>query len=184
MLKRLPEFKDAEIIRTRDQSILDTCDIVVDVGAVYDHSKRRYDHHQKTFTDTMKTLVQGKAWETKLSSAGLVYVHYGREVIAQILQTKDQQLLDKMYDKVYEKFVEEVDANDNGIATHDGPPRYAVTTTIASRVAGYRPAWNDENQDFDAGFYKAMDMVSKVQDNYVKSSIEINRQSLNKLMVF
>jgi len=168
MLKRLPEFKDAEIIRTRDQTVLDTCDIVVDVGAVYDHSKRRYDHHQKTFTDTMKTLVQGKAWETKLSSAGLVYVHYGREVIAQILQTKDQQLLDKMYDKVYEKFVEEVDANDNGIATHDGPPRYAVTTTIASRVAGYRPAWNDENQDFDAGFYKAMDMVSKEFEDRVR----------------
>merc|ERR1712029_963210 len=125
-------------------------------------------HHQKTFSDSMKTLVNGKTWETKLSSAGLVYVHYGREVLASILQTKDQELLDKVYDKIYEKFVEEVDANDNGIATHDGPPRYAVTTTLASRVAGLRPAWNDPHQDFDAGFYKAMDMVSKEFEDRVK----------------
>jgi len=173
MLKQLPEYSDAEIVRTRDQGVLDGCDIVVDVGAVYDHSKRRYDHHQKTFSDSMKTLVNGKTWETKLSSAGLVYVHYGREVLASILQTKDQELLDKMYDKIYEKFVEEVDANDNGIATHDGPPRYAVTTTLASRVAGLRPAWNDPHQDFDAGFYKAMDMVSKEFEDRVRFFAEV-----------
>lgn len=173
MLKRLPEFSDADIVRSRDPAVLDGCDIVVDVGGVYDHGKKRYDHHQKTFSDTMKTLVQGKEWETKLSSAGLVYVHYGREVIASILQTKDQQLLDKMYDKIYDKFIEEVDANDNGIATHDGPPRYAVTTTLASRVAGLRPAWNDTVQDFDAGFYKAMDMVSKEFEDRVRFYAEV-----------
>ena len=68
MLRVLPQFKDAEIVRSRDPAVLDACDIVVDVGAVYDHSKLRYDHHQKTFTDCMKTVVPGKTWETKLSS--------------------------------------------------------------------------------------------------------------------
>ena len=33
--------------RSRDMKILDTCDIVVDVGGVYDHSKKRYDHHMR-----------------------------------------------------------------------------------------------------------------------------------------
>ena len=47
--------------------------------------------------------------------------------------------------------MEEVDANDNGIATHDGKARYAVTTTLASRVANLRPHWNDPEQDFDKG---------------------------------
>ena len=70
MLKHLPQYKDAEIVRTRDQAVLDTCDIVVDVGGVFDPTKHRYDHHQKTFSDSMKTLVEGKKWETKLSSAG------------------------------------------------------------------------------------------------------------------
>ena len=48
---------------------------------------------------------------------------------------------------------------DNGIATHDGEPRYKVTTTLGCRVADLKPAWNAEVQDFDAGFNKAMELV-------------------------
>ena len=47
MLKKLPELSDARIVRTRNESILETCDVVVDVGGVYDSSKHRYDHHQR-----------------------------------------------------------------------------------------------------------------------------------------
>ena len=35
------------ILRTRDASVLNTCDIVVDVGAVFDPEKKRFDHHQR-----------------------------------------------------------------------------------------------------------------------------------------
>ena len=49
MLKLLPEFKHCKIVRTRDPSVLATCDVVVDVGAVYDPAKMRFDHHQKEF---------------------------------------------------------------------------------------------------------------------------------------
>nr|XP_012139264.1 PREDICTED: UPF0160 protein MYG1, mitochondrial isoform X2 [Megachile rotundata] len=45
MLKTLPQYKDAVIVRSRDKSILDTCDIVIDVGGEYNPSKHRYDHH-------------------------------------------------------------------------------------------------------------------------------------------
>lgn len=41
--------KDAEIIRTRDPVKLEKCDVVVDVGGVYDHKQHRYDHHQRYF---------------------------------------------------------------------------------------------------------------------------------------
>lgn len=54
--------------RTRDPAVLDGCDIVVDVGAIYDESKRRFDHHQRGFTE-----VFGHGFSTKLSSAGLIY---------------------------------------------------------------------------------------------------------------
>ena len=56
MLKTLDEYKNAQIVRTRDQSVLDTCHTVVDVGAVFDAEKRRFDHHQRSFTDTMNSL--------------------------------------------------------------------------------------------------------------------------------
>ena len=57
-----------DLIRTRDASKLATCDVVVDVGGVYDPSTHRYDHHQRGFTE-----VFGGKFDTKLSSAGLVY---------------------------------------------------------------------------------------------------------------
>jgi hypothetical protein len=56
MLKQLPQFADYKIVRTRDPKLLEKCEIVVDVGGVFDHEARRYDHHQRGFTETMKTL--------------------------------------------------------------------------------------------------------------------------------
>jgi uncharacterized UPF0160 family protein len=41
ILTSLPRFSDAEIVRTRDQKVLDTCDIVVDVGGIFDHQQKR-----------------------------------------------------------------------------------------------------------------------------------------------
>lgn len=46
MLRRLERFADAEIIRTRDAQLLETADVVVDVGGKYDPAAHRYDHHQ------------------------------------------------------------------------------------------------------------------------------------------
>jgi uncharacterized UPF0160 family protein len=46
LLKATKEFKGANLIRTRDATKLADCDIVVDVGGVYDPATHRYDHHQ------------------------------------------------------------------------------------------------------------------------------------------
>ena len=46
MLKQLPEYKHADIIRTRNPEELAKCDVVVDVGGVYDPDKHRYDHQR------------------------------------------------------------------------------------------------------------------------------------------
>jgi uncharacterized UPF0160 family protein len=58
----------AGLKRSRDPAVLDTCDIVVDVGGVYDEAIQRFDHHQRGFEE-----VFGNGYVTKLSSAGLVY---------------------------------------------------------------------------------------------------------------
>ena len=76
MLKCLPKWKDAAVVRTRDTPTLEACDIVVDVGGRYDPdgTPAVFDHHQKGFEGVLE------GYETKLSSAGLVYKHFGREV--------------------------------------------------------------------------------------------------------
>lgn len=158
MLRQLPKYKNAEIVRTRDNNKLHHCDIVVDVGASYDPDKFRFDHHQRSFNGTMKSLGNMK-WETKLSSAGLVYFHFGKEVISEITNIPvDDIRISRLYDKIYEKFIEAVDAVDNGIDQYDGEPRYQITTALSARVGGLNPPWNEVNPDVPAVFAKAMEL--------------------------
>lgn len=72
----------------------------------------------------MKTLSPGKPWVTKLSSAGLVYLHFGHRLVSQVLKTQvDHNVTKKIYDKIYENFIQEIDAIDNGISQTDEEPR-------------------------------------------------------------
>jgi len=160
MLKLLPEYTDAQVIRTRDAETLKVCDVVVDVGGEYDAATLRFDHHQRSFEHTMKTLLPGKPWETRLSSAGLVYVHYGLAVIAQVLnKKKEDEVVGKLYDKIYENFIEEIDAVDNGISVSDDKLRYRITTTISQRVSRLNSSWRDPKPDETQGFNKALQLV-------------------------
>lgn len=40
-------LQDAEVLRSRDASLLKQCDVVLDVGGEYDPAQQRYDHHQR-----------------------------------------------------------------------------------------------------------------------------------------
>ena len=63
-----------------------------------------------------------------------MYLHYGRDIISSVLgqgkEKPSKDLVEKVFDKVYANFVEEIDANDNGIDTHDGEPRYQVLFSL------------------------------------------------------
>jgi uncharacterized UPF0160 family protein len=145
----IPRYHAARLIRTRDPKVLETCDTVVDVGGEYDADRRRFDHHQRGFT----TLFPGR--NTKLSSAGLVYMHFGKEIIANrraAAATDGSSEVDLIYNKVYESFVEAVDANDNGVSTYD-PEGIAAAGlekkfsdggfTLGAMVGRLNPNWND-----------------------------------------
>ncbi|GLU21304.1 hypothetical protein SLE2022_374500 [Rubroshorea leprosula] len=80
MIRLTNKFYGAQIVRTRDPLVLEALDTVVDVGFVYDPSRDLYNHHQKEFEE-----IFGHGFTTKLSSAGLVYKHYGAEIIAKEL---------------------------------------------------------------------------------------------------
>lgn len=77
----------------------------------------------RSFTDTMKTLVPGAPWTTRLSSAGLVYVHFGKDVIAQLAgKSVNDKTVEMVYNKIYENLIEEIDAVDNGVNLCDCKP--------------------------------------------------------------
>ncbi|KEH16025.1 metal-dependent protein hydrolase, partial [Medicago truncatula] len=82
--------------------VLEGLDAVLDVGGVYDPSRDRYDHHQKGFEE-----VFGHGFSTKLSSAGLVYKHFGKEIIANELKVDEEhQNVHYIYLAVYRSFME------------------------------------------------------------------------------
>jgi len=172
MLKQLPEYRDADIVRTRDATLLDKCDIVVDVGGTFSHETKRYDHHQRSFTDSYHSLVPGKRWTTKLSSAGLVYVHYGQQIVQAIMRETalgiSSEQVEEVFDRVYDDFIEEIDAVDNGVAQTDEAPRYRVSTTLSKRVGYLNPRWNEENIDISERFYVAMAMAGAEFRNRIK----------------
>lgn len=165
MLKQLPEYHNSEIIRTRDPELLNKCDIVVDVGAVYDPDTKRFDHHQRSFTHTFSSLNPQKKWNIRLSSAGLVYVHFGKQVLGELVkkitqkdEKTDDKLIDVLYDKMYENFVLEIDAIDNGVEIAQ-TKAYNINTNLSSRVGHLNPDWNEPDKDENAQFKLALNLV-------------------------
>ncbi|CAK9806495.1 MYG1 protein C27H6.8 [Anthophora plagiata] len=174
LLKMLPQYKDADIVRTRNQSILDTCDIVVDVGKEYDHSKRRYDHHMRDFKESLSTVIKKPGYDSKikLSSSGLIYCHYGREVIKLLVPHADDRSIEVLFKYIYENFVKEVDAIDNGISICANPSYY-IRTDISSRVSNLNPAWNSKGIDPDKQFLKAVELTGQEFTECVYSAANI-----------
>lgn len=147
MLRLLPTYRNSQLIRTRDSAKLATCHTVVDVGGEYDAKRNLYDHHQRSFTTTFP----GRA--TKLSSAGLVYMHFGKAIIAQHLDVpEDSELVKLIWEKIYASFIEALDAHDNGISVYDPAAISAANIemkfsnggfTLGAMVGRLCPEWND-----------------------------------------
>lgn len=68
-LRLLYDVKSVE--RTRNPEVLEKCDIVVDVGNVFDASKMRFDHHQLGFCEYYEHS------DVLLCGAGLLFRQYG-----------------------------------------------------------------------------------------------------------
>lgn len=139
MLLRLL-YEDIDIIRTRDPTIIESADIVVDVGKIYDHQTKRYDHHQYTSNEV--------TWDSQhtipLSSAGMVWKHYGIDIIRKQYTDLDISKVHQLHTKLYNDFFQEIDANDNGINkyTYNGN----VTLIKSISLTNGSDVWNHEEQ--------------------------------------
>ena len=72
MLRQVPDYRNAKVVRSRDTAILQDLDIVIDVGGIYDHDQKRYDHHQRGYEEYFdEGDADGKGRCTKLSASGL-----------------------------------------------------------------------------------------------------------------
>lgn len=173
LLSKLPVLHDAELIRTRDPAEIAKGTIVVDVGAEYVPEKHRYDHHQRGFSETFDA-----EHKTKLSSAGLVWKHFGRDILAAHLNcSADDERIPVLYKKMYDDFVEAIDGHDNGIPLYPGvsePPAYRSRTDLSSRVSYMNPRWNETWDDADllARFRRASSMAGSEFFDRVNDAVD------------
>ncbi|QPG97252.1 hypothetical protein C2857_006034 [Epichloe festucae Fl1] len=194
MLRMLPAYRHSSLVRTRDPNLLEACHTVVDVGGEYDASRNRFDHHQRGFATTFP----GRS--TRLSSAGLVFLHFGRAIVAQrlglVLGADEDGYEDAapevalLHAKLYEGFVEALDAHDNGISVYDPAAvsaaglekRYSEAGfTLGAVVSRLNPNWNDprpsdpeaaqaaEDQRFEAASRRIGDEFERDLDYYVSA---------------
>ncbi|CAD6578156.1 MAG: hypothetical protein TREMPRED_002124 [Tremellales sp. Tagirdzhanova-0007] len=161
MLRMTDEFHSAELVRTRDPLKLAPLDIVVDVGGIYSPEKHRYDHHQRGFTEVFG---YGGYDKIKLSSAGLVFKHFGKHIIARKLGLGEEDPnVEIIWLQVYSELIESVDAIDNGVDLCSGPPAYSVHSDLSSRIRRVNPNWNEPTSDavYDEKFQIASDMTGE-----------------------
>jgi uncharacterized UPF0160 family protein len=110
MLKML--FPDAKVVRSRDLDLLAGCDLVLDVGGVYDVDKLRFDHHMTGGAGQRPNGI-------KYSAFGLIWQQYGLEFC-------DGN--EEVWKRLNEGFVSSFDAYDNGQKT------FEITTEDAKVV--------------------------------------------------
>ena len=100
---------------------------------------------------------------TKLSSAGLIYKFFGREIIKNTCKSEwnkdlSDKVIDQIYEKIYKQLIREIDAIDNGVDMAEEMV-YTVNTNLSSRVGMLNTPWNapaSANYSQHTQFKKAM----------------------------
>ncbi len=136
--------KITEVVRTRDDAIIQTGDIVFDVGGIYDPETNRFDHHQREGAGIRENGVP-------YASFGVVWKKWGAEICG-------SQAAADMVDK---KLAQPIDAGDNGYSfytyTNDDMREYVFNMIVAS----FGATWKEEER-YDESFVEIVDIAEKV----------------------
>ena len=145
-------YPDAEVVRSRDPAVIDSGDIVYDVGRVFDPAKKRFDHHQ------LQAGLRDNG--VKYSAFGLLWREYGLEYCH-----GDHDLW-KLIDTT---LVAPIDAFDNGHTITRDAGFGLAPFTIDSIIGMLNPlAGSDE--DYDTQFIRAVALASDILDRYAASA--------------
>ncbi|WEL38287.1 single-stranded DNA specific exonuclease [Encephalitozoon hellem] len=151
-------YPDAEVVRTRDDALIEQGDIVYDVGKVFDPKIGRFDHHQRTFSETFSP-----KYDVKLSSSGLIFKYFHKKFLSLYGIEDSCEIYGIVVDKIYSEFFLYADAIDNGQDIHGSiRPR-----TVPDLVGLFNVDVPDEELE-SKGFRKALEIVSMDLDNYMK----------------
>ncbi|UOB74564.1 MYG1 family protein [Pseudoalteromonas sp. APM04] len=150
-------YPSFNLVRTRDKALMDSADIVIDVGGQYDPDAGRFDHHQR-----------GGAGEREngipYSSFGLVWQKYGLA-----LCDNNQAVADR----VDAGLVSTIDAIDCG---HVEGVQQGIS--LSQTISMYNPTW-EESPEFDKCFDEAVEFASRMLTRFIASaSSSVNAKAI------
>jgi uncharacterized UPF0160 family protein len=143
----LMKYPEAEVVRSRDEEVINSADIVVDVGQVYDPAKRRFDHHQKEGGGSRENGIP-------YASFGLVWKEYGVELSG---GEEEASVVDR-------KLVAPIDALDNGVdiykSNYEGVKPYDIGDYLDVFLEGAQST-EDFEKDFSQALLVAQDVLNR-----------------------
>lgn len=136
-------YPDAEVIRTRDEEVLERVNIRVDVGRKYNSQTNDFDHHQLDFNEKREN-------EIPYASAGLIWKHYGPKITS-------QEVLDILDEKLFQY----VDSIDSGITPFTVD--IAKPFDVCDIIDAFNPSWpNYSIEATNDGFNNAVELASSI----------------------
>jgi uncharacterized UPF0160 family protein len=144
------EAGDHTLVRTRDEAAIARADIAWDVGAVYDPTADRFDHHQRGAPVRDDGL--------PYSAAGLVWRQHGEAAVRAMLGPPGTgHLAAAVAAEIDREVVRRIDAIDNGVGEPGDP------LGLASLVEDCNPPWDSpavgDRAAEDAAFLRASDLA-------------------------
>ena len=132
--------ENVEVIRTRDDETIATGDYVVDVGGVYEHDKKRYDHHQPGAPVRDNGI--------PYAGFGLMWLYYGEEICGSV----------EVAEAIEEKLCVPIDASDNAVNIWESGKFELAPLEWDDIVKTWR-SFDDTEETMDGQFMKVVDIA-------------------------
>jgi uncharacterized UPF0160 family protein len=142
-----------KVIRSRDKSIIEKGDYVVDVGDIYNPEINRFDHHQKGGAGLRKNSIPYAAF-------GLVWKRFGEE-----LSGSSEVAL-----KIDSTFIQALDASDNGVPTQLTKIPGVYSYDVGSLVSLFGPTWKESDTNIDDIFMKLVSYAKVILARLIVST--------------
>lgn len=143
-------YPELEIVRTRDEKVLSSADLRIDVGGKYDPENGDFDHH----------LPQGVGERDNgipYASCGLIWKHYGMRLVSNEFE----------FNHVDKKIIQSVDAVDCGYSLGEELLKHKHYD-VSDVVDAYNPPWYKEDVQHDLSFREAVIFAKTVLRNEIE----------------
>ncbi len=126
--------RDHVLLRTRKPDLIETANIVFDVGSLYDVEANRFDHHQRG--------APLRPDGTPFSSAGLIWQVFGARAVTALLQpAAAEPFAAAITAELDDTLVRRIDEIDNGVSASG--PVIRDTLNLATLIGDFNPTWDD-----------------------------------------